>query len=139
MTDMKKLIETDKAEIRYNPQTNAIELIWKSYVDVATYKTMFIKGVEYLKEYGATAWLSDICNEGVVGPEYSKWLQNEIIPKAISFGLKRIAVVMDSDIFKKFYVKNIETNLTRSGRQMMQYFDSIEEANAWLSMCAVEI
>ncbi len=133
---MRKLMETDKAVVRYNPQTEAIELIWKKYADAASYQELFVKGVEYLKEYQAKAWLSDIRNEGVVGPEYSRWLQTEIIPKAISYGLKRIAVIMDADVFKKFYVRNIETGLSQKGQNMMQYFDSMDEANAWLRMSA---
>lgn len=136
---MKVLIETEKAEIRFNSQTNAIELIWKTYADPASYKALFTNGVEYLKEFGATAWLSDIRNEGVVGPEHSKWLHGEIIPKAISFGLRRIAVVLDSDVFKKFYIKNIETNMTQKGQNLMQYFNSTEEANAWLSLSLMEV
>ena len=134
---MKKLLETEKAEIRFNPSTRAIELIWKSYADPATYKTVFTEGIKYMKEFGADAWLSDIRKQGVVGPGDAKWLQNEIIPKAVEAGLKRIAVIMDSDIFKKFYVGNIETDLQKKGQKLMHYFKSEEEANSWLALSSV--
>jgi hypothetical protein len=131
---MKLLIEHEKANLQFNEETNTIELIWKKFQDEATYKMMFTKGIEYLKEYKATGWLSDIRNEGVVGPGTSAWLQNEIIPKAISYGLKKIAVIMEPDIFKEFYVKNIE-KITEN--KMMQYFDSLEKANEWLKEATV--
>ena len=83
---MKLLIELEKANLQYNAETNAIELIWKKFQDEVTYKMMFTKGIEYLKEFQATGWLSDIRKEGVVGPATSAWLQKEIIPKAMSYG-----------------------------------------------------
>jgi len=126
---MKVLLETEKADIRFNPETRAIEVIWKKVHDDATYKLVFTKGVEFLKEYSASAWLSDIRQQGVVGPANAKWLQTEVIPQAIKAGLKRIAVVMDKDVFKQFYVKNIQHTTENS---LMQNFDSTESANAWL-------
>ena len=126
---MTVLFNHEKAVLRYNEETNSIELIWKKFQDEATYKLMFIKGVEALRETKATGWLSDIRNEGVVGPATSKWMQEEILPKAISYGLKRIAVVMETDIFKEFYVNNIKK---KAGTDKMRYFDSIESANEWL-------
>ncbi|UII30478.1 hypothetical protein LVD17_19490 [Fulvivirga ulvae] len=126
---MKLLLEHDKADLRFNEETNSIELIWKKYQDDATYRLMFTKGVEFLKEYGATGWLSDIRKEGIVGPATSAWMQKEILPKAISYGLKRVAIIMDADVFKEFYVKNIERNAAQG---IMKYFDSVETAHKWL-------
>jgi len=126
---MTVLINHDKAVLRYNNETNSIELVWKKFQDEATYKMMFTKGLEALKETKATGWLSDIRNEGVVGPATSKWMQDEIMPKALASGLKRIAVVTEADIFKEFYVNNIKK---KTQGDMMRYFKSIEEANEWL-------
>lgn len=126
---MTVLFNHEKAVLQYNEDTNAIELIWKKFQDEATYKLMFTKGVEALKEKKATGWLSDIRNEGVVGPATSKWMQETILPKAIAYGLKKIAVVMDADIFKEFYLSNIKKN---TGNAMMRHFDSFESANNWL-------
>lgn len=126
---MRSLLSNEKADLLYNPDTNSIELIWKKYQDDQTYKLMFNKGVECLKEFGATGWLSDIRQEGVVGPASSRWLQQTIIPQAISYGLKKIAIVMDSDVFKKFYVQNIEK---QTSHQLIKHFDSLSTAQAWL-------
>ncbi len=126
---MRTLHETEKALMRYNEDTNAIELIWKGQYDADTYKMMFTKGVEYLKEFKATAWLSDIRKEGVVGAASSKWLKEEVIPHAIKNGLKKIAVILDEDVFKKFYVESLDKSMET---KMMQYFDSMESAKKWL-------
>jgi hypothetical protein len=104
-------------------------LIWKKYQDEATYKMFFTKGAEAIAEFKASGWLSDIRKEGVVGTSLSSWMQQEILPKAMKNGLKKIAVVMDADIFKEFYVDSIKKN---TGNEMMRYFDSVESANEWL-------
>ena len=128
---MKLLFEHEKAFLQYNEEVNSVELIWKKFQDPETYQLMFKKGVEFIKEYKATGFLSDIRNEGVVSPDSSKWLQQVIMPKAISYGLKKIAVVMNSDVFKEFYIKGIQKS---AEKEMMQYFDSVEAANVWLKV-----
>ncbi|HAN18107.1 MAG: hypothetical protein A2X13_04040 [Bacteroidetes bacterium GWC2_33_15] len=126
---MKLLFEHEKANLFYNEDTNSIELIWKKNQDSETYKLMFTKAVEFMKTYKTTGFLSDIRKEGVVGTESTKWMQQEIIPKAISFGLKKIAVVMEADIFKEFYVKNLKKV---TDKETIKYFDSEESARGWL-------
>lgn len=127
---MKLLFEHKKATLHFNEETNAIELSWKKIQDEETYKLMFSKGVEFLTEYKATKWLSDIRKQGVVGPQSSKWLQEVIIPKAVSLGLRKVAIVTDPDVFKKLYVDNLKKGSTQS--EFMKHFDSIDSANAWL-------
>lgn len=129
---MKMLLEMEKADLRYNEETNAIELIWKKRHDEETYKTAFTKGLEFIEEYKATGWLSDIRNEGIVSPANSQWMQEEILPKAINLGLKRIAAVLKADVFQEFYVKNV-TKQAQKSNQLMKYFDNIEDANKWLT------
>jgi hypothetical protein len=126
---MKELYQHEKGDIRYNEKTNAIELIWKKHQEEKTYKMMFTKILEFIKEYRATAFFSDIRKEGVVGPESSKWVQTEIMPQAFAAGLKKIAVVMDPDVFQEFYLKNI---VKAAGNDRMKYFGSIETANSWI-------
>ncbi|MBT30681.1 MAG: hypothetical protein CMO01_13560 [Thalassobius sp.] len=133
---MKLLIEHERADLSFNEDTNTIELVWKKFQNEEVYKMMFTKGIEHLQELGATGWLSDIRKEGVVGPATSTWLQTEIIPKAIAFGLSKIAVVMDKDVFKDFYVKGIEKTV---GTCTMKYFDSTEEANKWLKQDLIQV
>ncbi len=104
-------------------------MIWKMQHDHETYKMLFLKILDYIKEYRATGFLSDIRKEGIVAPISSNWVQTEIMPKAFALGLKKIAVIMDADVFKKFYIKTIEK---AAGSDRIQYFDHYEPANEWL-------
>lgn len=127
---MKLLLEHEKASLKFNEDTKSIELVWKKKQDFETYKMMFNKGLEALKANRATGWLSDIRNQGIVGPENATWVQKEIVPKAVAAGLKKIAVVMDKDVFKEYYVNKIKNGSEANG--IMQYFDTESAANAWL-------
>ncbi len=127
---METLFEDKKAVIRFNEKTKAIELEWKEFVLIDDYKRIFILGFDLFKKYRAKFLLSDIRKEGVVGPVGSKWLQNEMIPKAIASGMKKVAIIMNSDIFKEFYIKNLQKSVEEN--EFMKYFDSIETANNWL-------
>ena len=124
------LLEHTKATLSFNQDTNCIELIWKQFQDEQTYKMLFNKGLNSLIEKKATCWLSDIRNEGVVGPSTSNWMKTEILPVAFKNGLQKIAIVMDADVFKTFYVKNFET--IKEASLKMRYFDSIDDARKWL-------
>jgi hypothetical protein len=62
----------------------------------------------------------------------AQWLQNEIIPQAIKLGVIKIAIFMDPDVFKQFYIQNIEKTKDIKENALMKHFDSVEEANAWL-------
>lgn len=132
-TNMKILLDTEKATLQFNETTNTIELIWKSLHDSITYRHMFSQALHFIRETKATNWLSDIRHQGVVGPGDSNWLQQEIIPQAIQAGLKKSAAVINPDVFKKFYVQNISNNTNKKDGFEFRFFDSEEAANQWLS------
>ena len=126
------LYENQKGELRFNADTNAIELIWKKPQDEESYKELFTKGLDFLIKNKATKWLSDIRNQGVVGPAASKWVADEIFPQAVKHGLGKVAVVMKADIFQEFYISNVSKSVQKNRGDIMKYFDAVEDANDWL-------
>lgn len=44
--------------------------------------------------------------------------------------MKKAAIVTTPDIFKEFYIKNLQKSV--EDNNFMKYFDSIETANKWL-------
>ncbi len=128
---MEILLELEKSDIRYNKETNAIEVIWKATHDDSTYKFTMNKGLDFLIKHKATCWLSDIRKQGNVSPANSQWLQQKLMPRAAECGLKKIAAVIKPDIFQEFYVKNISLK-AKEELQEMKYFDEIAAANEWL-------
>ena len=128
---MKALFNSEYASISFNAEVKTLELIWKKPTTHGVYQEVFRKSLELLKTHKATSFISDIRNEGIIGPQGSKWLQEEIIPDAVKHGLKKIAIIMNTDVFKKFYINNI-TNTASNQQIQMNYFDSMADAYAWL-------
>ncbi|MDW7692750.1 hypothetical protein R9C00_11550 [Flammeovirgaceae bacterium SG7u.111] len=126
------LFESKKAKIYLNPETCTLELMWTKNADKEDYKSVSYKGLELLKEYRLANWLSGIKNNDVIDDELSLWLQEEIIPRAVSYGLKKVAIVMEKDAFDKYYSNFIYNNSERTGIEYLQFFDTKDKADAWL-------
>ncbi|SRR6056297_1208787 len=127
---MKKLKETDHAIVQFEEETKTLELIWKKTVTKEIYRETFLESLDLLIKKNSENFISDIRKEGVVGPENTKWLQENIIPKALKSGLQKIAIVMDEDIFKEFYTENIKKAI--EGNAQINLFKSMEEAYQWI-------
>jgi hypothetical protein len=127
---MKKLKETDHAIVQFEEETKTLELIWKKTVTKEIYREVFLEALDLLIKNNSKNFISDIRKEGVVGPDNTKWLQENIIPKALKSGLQKIAIVMDEDIFKEFYTENIKKAI--EGNAQINLFKSMEEAYKWI-------
>jgi hypothetical protein len=128
---MKQLKENEYALIQFDEETKTLELIWKKTVTREVYRSIFLETLDLLIKQGSRNFISDIRKEGVIGPENTKWLQENIIPKALKHGLEKIAIVMDSDVFKEFYTENIKKAV--AGNAMINLFDSKEAAYNWIN------
>jgi len=128
---MKQLKENEYALIQFDEETKTLELIWKKTVTREVYRTIFLETLDLLIKQGSRNFISDIRKEGVIGPENTKWLQENIIPKALKNGLEKIAIIMDSDVFKEFYTENIKKAV--AGSAMINLFDSKESAYNWIN------
>ncbi len=129
---MEKLIfENEKVKISYHSDLNNIAIVWKQLHDADTYRFVYEQAYNAMVENKATSLFSDIRKQGVVSPANTKWLQETLIPKAVKDGLKKVAVLMDADVFKKYYMSNIAKSLKKEG-SFTKYFDNQEDAISWL-------
>jgi hypothetical protein len=128
---MRTLKENENAVVQFDDNTKTLELIWKKTVTKEIYRETFKDSLELLIKENSLNFISDIRKEGVVGPENTKWLQENIIPKALQSGLQKIAIVMDEDVFKKFYTDNIKKAI--EGNAQINIFYSKDEAYKWIN------
>ncbi|UII22454.1 STAS/SEC14 domain-containing protein [Fulvivirga ligni] len=120
----------DYSTISYEADLNAVHVVWKKIPTEGMYREIFTGALNAIIDNKANKWISDIRKQGVVGPSNAKWLREEILPKAIQAGLNKIAIVVEKDVFKKFYIDNVKTIMSATAE--MQYFDSEDEARKWL-------
>lgn len=127
---MKTLLDKAFALVQLNEENYTVEITWKKYATGDQYRHVIELAYEAIVLEGATKWLSDSTNAGVVSYTEQAWLQEVMIPKGIKSGLKKVAIVVSQNIFNKIYLDNIKENLTQFSTN---YFDNIDDAHKWLA------
>jgi len=86
----------------------------------------YSKGKKVFENY-----MSDIRLQSVVSPNSRKWFETVMIPAAIKNGLKRGAVIITKNPFKKHYM-NMIISSSRKYPIKIKVFDNPEKAKEWL-------
>lgn len=127
----KILLDKEFATVTFDDDLKLVKLVWKGRTTHEQYMEAFNTGIDYGKEHEVNLFLSDVRNQQIVSPDSRKWFQAEAIPRAKSFGLKRAAVVLDGNVFKRYYLNHIFGTTKRTGIEL-QFFKNMEEAMDYL-------
>ena len=76
-------------------------------------------------------YLADIRLQSVVSPNSRKWFEQVMVPAAIRNGLKRGAVIITKNPFKKHYM-NMIISSSKKYPIKIKVFDDLDKAKAWL-------
>ncbi|MDN4164362.1 STAS/SEC14 domain-containing protein [Cytophagales bacterium LB-30] len=108
------ILELPYVSVIYVEEMKLGKIIWHGNPSREEYKKPFLTLVDWAKKgHEVTRFLSDTRNQGVVSPENRKWFETEMVPSAISVGLKRAAVLTDSNVFKMYYLNMILSALNK--------------------------
>lgn len=131
---MRVTFESDFARVAYDSGSNAVVTCWKKPVTIESYKETFSHILKSLQENHATAFVSDIKHQGIVGTTSRLWMQENILKEAIKNGLSKIGTAVSEDVFKKFYVGQEKNEMLIHNKKVeFRYFRYIEEALDWVS------
>lgn len=130
---MKKILNNEFANVGYDSESNAIITVWKKPTTSEAYRVIFSLMLEKLLEFKAEAIITDIYQQGIVSTENRLWLQNEIIPKAYEYGLRKVGTISPNDVFSKFYVESVKNGiLVNSIDLAFSYFNDLVSAQEWV-------
>ena len=125
------LLDKDYVKVIYEAEHNLITVEWtgKDFTS-EQYKEIFNISIEYAKTNTVNYFLSDIRSQKVVSPTDRKWFEEEAMPNAIATGLKRGAILLGTNPFKRYYFNNI---MAKSGKFKLPFkaFKTKEEAIVW--------
>lgn len=125
------LLDTRYAEVIFVPGKKLIRVTWKGEVKSEEYRHTFHKTLECGEKNVVENFISDITRQKIISPEDRKWFETDVLPKAISVGLKRGCVVYDGNIFKKYYLTHI-MNSTKDFGLPFKFAGSMDEALNWI-------
>lgn len=129
---MNKIIYTSEyASIGYDKTSQVVELVWKQDADSEEYRKIFKAILDFSDSTKVKSLLSDMRQQGLVRHEDVRWLDKEILTKAVERQLERIALVIRESIFSSVYADAIKKKLQDTPIQL-QIFDDISAAKSWL-------
>lgn len=126
-----RLFSNENLDIYHYPEIKVMHYYWKQRTLGDDYRNLFLKGLEFADSNPTCYFLSDICNQGIVGPDDRKWFESVAVPAAIGKGLKRAAVVFDGNTFKMYYLNMLLKTFLKKGVPM-KFFRDNDEALEWI-------
>jgi len=128
---MEIVFESEFAKISYEEDLRLLTIIWTNKKPTfEDYQKPFHEALQFMGHKQVDNYISDIRNQGVISPNYRKWLQEVAIPDAAKKGLKRIVGVTEINIFKKYYINNVFNSAKKFGMPF-KFFETPEEAKKW--------
>lgn len=119
------------SDILYYPEIKTMHLVWKQPATSSQYRQTFLKTLEMVKTYPTIGFISDITRQGLIAPEDRTWFEECVLPDTIESGIKKIAVVFDRNIIKKYYLNFLMNSFKRNDIPM-KLFTTMEKATHWI-------
>lgn len=119
------------AKVTWDGDRATVLVEWEGWADSHEFAALLEAGVVALKENRACRWLADCRLQRVLKPTDTERAEREWLPRAVSAGLTRFAVVLPDSGLAAMDIKDREAVL--SARLDVGYFGSVEDARAWLA------
>jgi hypothetical protein len=126
-----KIMDNEHLSAYYYPEKKLTHYVWKQRTIGEPYRQAFLDGLKYGTENKTHYFISDIRNQGIVGPDDRKWFESVAVPAAIELGLTKVAAVFDGNTFKMYYINMILQHVVKKGVPM-KFFKDLETAEKWL-------
>ncbi len=128
---METIFENEFAKLTYEEELKVLTITWANKkITFEEYKKPFQEAIKYMSIKPVDNYISDISDQGIISPEYRKWLQETAMPEAAKAGLKRVVGVANINIFKQYYINHVFQSAKKFGIPF-KMFNSVEEAKNW--------
>jgi hypothetical protein len=117
--------------ILWDAEIGAVRMEWKEFADGAQFRTGLDAGLALVTQKKTGKWLADLRRLGPVTLEDQKWSNEDWFPRAITGGIRFMALVSPRKVVAQMSVRTImskvmDRNLTTA------HFDELEKARDWL-------
>ncbi|MGD2034008.1 MAG: STAS/SEC14 domain-containing protein [Bacteroidales bacterium] len=125
------LYDSDMVKLVYFKDQHLAHIFWKKNTDSSEYRNIFNAIIEFSEKNQIRYVLSDMRKEGLVKTEDLKWMELEVLKRAIEHGVIKIALVEEDTIFSNIYAETIKRKLRESPIDV-RIFQDETSARAWL-------
>lgn len=129
---METVFESEYARLTYEEDLKLLTITWANKkVTFEEYQKPFSEAIDFMAKKRVDSYISDIRNQGIISPDYRKWLQEIAMPRAANAGLKRVIGVANVNVFKQYYINHVFQSAKKFGIPF-KMFNTIEEAKEWI-------
>jgi len=130
---MEVYFENEYVTVSYIKELNAVRQVWKEFkvISLENYQLAFNKSQDLQRIKKTETFLADTRKQGIINPEQRKWLINESFPKAVEIGMKRIVVIADMSVFKRYYLNTLMSSINKF-KIPFKIFSDEEKAHQWI-------
>jgi hypothetical protein len=130
---METIFENEFSKLSYEEDLKVLTITWTNKkLTLEEYQKPFKIALEFMTRRPVENYISDIRDQGIISPEYRKWLQEVAMPEAAKAGLKRVVGVANVNIFKQYYINNVFQSAKKFGLPF-KMFNTTEDAKKWFS------
>jgi hypothetical protein len=125
------IIDTKYASLYYYPDQKIVHHKFHHLLDSDHLREILNGGVDLLKKYQATKWLSDNREIDAHSPEDTDWINANWLPNAIAAGWKYWALVVPDSFIARLNMAEFVNSFYEQGVRIMVFVD-LDEAMDWL-------
>ena len=109
-----------------------IRLSWTGYAPSREYREILEQALSEVEEHEVQRWSADLRDMAAILQQDEHWTVTDWFPRLAAAGLKRMAILMSSDLFNQMSVERIMGAATPVLGFEVAYFDDMQKAEAWL-------
>jgi len=125
------ILSNEFATLVYHDDKKVVHHTFLKPIGGQAFRDVLLAGVDCMKKYGATKWLSDDRENSALSPEDGRWATHEWSKLAIDAGWKAWALVVPNEIMGRINMIEFVNLYSRQGVRVM-VFTKPDEAMAWL-------
>jgi hypothetical protein len=125
------IIETQRMSLFYHPVEKIVHHEMHQYPGLELLQDILTRGLELIREKGATKWLSDDRNGGALPKSHHEWGDRVWAPDAIAAGWQHWGLVLPNDLLHNANMQKL-ARLYASQGVTVQVFSDPDEAFRWL-------
>ncbi|MCF8336070.1 MAG: hypothetical protein K9H65_05660 [Bacteroidales bacterium] len=126
------LYEDKNLRLEYVPEGNYIHETWWGATPGNRFSELLDIILENLAKKNGKGLLLDAREHKGLGPENQKLAAQRLEEYAQAYGSIKHATIIPEDVFSKYSVSTLSTNLKPDELVINRYFDNIEDAENWL-------
>jgi hypothetical protein len=106
--------------------------VWQGvFVSGEEYRAVLTRLLDFIASRRGCRLLADMRNMPVMSPEDQAWVQDVWMPRSLAIGLRYSAIIAPKKAVTRSTIRHIVQDAGNIERTRA-YFDTVEEAKAWL-------